>query len=148
MTNAGSALMGIGMSSGEDRAVVAARNAISSPLLDVSISGATGILFNIIGGSDLSMYEVDEAAKIISQEASPEANIIFGSAIDESLGDQIKITVIATGFELQSKGLVNSLSKEVVSTLKTEGEMLTSEEGIGSGDKFDIPSFLRQTKKF
>ena len=148
MTNAGSALMGIGMSSGEDRAVVAAKNAISSPLLDVSISGATGILFNIIGGSDLSMYEVDEAAKIISQEASPEANIIFGAAIDESLGDQIKITVIATGFELQSKGSGSSLSKEVGAALKTEGETLTSEESIGSGDRFDIPSFLRQTKKF
>ena len=75
-------------------------------------------------------------------------NIIFGAAIDESLGDQIKITVIATGFELQSKVSETSLPKEVVSTLKTEAETLTSEEGTASGDRFDIPSFLRQTKKF
>ncbi|MBI2414692.1 cell division protein FtsZ [candidate division WWE3 bacterium] len=99
MKNAGSALMGIGIGTGENRAVTAARAAISSPLLEVDIEGATGILFNIVGGIDMSMREVDEAAKIINEAASTDANIIFGTTIDPSLRDQIKITVIATGFE-------------------------------------------------
>ncbi len=101
MKNAGTALMGIGIGTGEDRAAVAARAAITSPLLDISIDGATGILFNIIGGSDMSMAEVDEAAKIIIEAASAEANIIFGTTIDESMSEQIKITVIATGFDTE-----------------------------------------------
>jgi cell division protein FtsZ len=99
MKNAGTALMGIGLGTGEDRATIAAKAAITSPLLDISIEGATGILFNVIGGEDMGMREVDEAAKIIIEAASPEANIIFGTTIDESMSDQIKITVIATGFE-------------------------------------------------
>lgn len=101
MKNAGTALMGIGIGTGEDRASVAARAAITSPLLNISIEGATGILFNIIGGNDISMSEVDEAAKIIIEAASPDANIIFGTTIDESMTDQIKITVIATGFDTE-----------------------------------------------
>lgn len=101
MKNAGTALMGIGIGTGDDRATVAAKAAITSPLLDISIDGATGILFNIIGGLDMSMSEVDEAAKIIIEAASPEANIIFGTTIDESMTDQIKITVIATGFDTE-----------------------------------------------
>jgi cell division protein FtsZ len=101
MQNAGTALMGIGIGTGDDRAVVAAKAAITSPLLDISIDGATGILFNIIGGEDMSMSEVDEAAKIIIEEASPDANIIFGTTIDESMSEQIKITVIATGFDTE-----------------------------------------------
>ncbi len=99
MTDAGSALMGIGTGSGENRAQTAARLAISSPLLEVSIDGARGVLFNVVGGSDLTMTEVDEAAKIIAQAADADANIIFGAAIDENLVDQVKITVIATGFD-------------------------------------------------
>ena len=99
MQNAGSALMGIGIGTGEDRAAIAARAAITSPLLDISIDGATGILFNVLGGEDTSMREVDEAAKIIIDAASPDANIIFGQSIDETMTDQIKITVIATGFD-------------------------------------------------
>lgn len=99
MKNAGTALMGIGLGTGEDRATIAAKAAITSPLLDISIEGATGILFNVIGGEDMGMREVDEAAKIIIEAASPEANIIFGTTIDEGMSDQIKITVIATGFE-------------------------------------------------
>lgn len=99
MKDAGSALMGIGIGSGQGRAAAAAKAAISSPLLEVSIEGATGILFNIIGGGDLSMKEVDEAANIIRNAASEDANIIFGTTIDESLQDQVKITVIATGFD-------------------------------------------------
>lgn len=99
MTNAGSALMGIGQASGENRAVSAARMAIASPLLEVSIEGAKGVLFNIVGGSDLSMTEVNEAAQIIAQAAEPDANIIFGATIKDDLSDVIKISVIATGFD-------------------------------------------------
>lgn len=101
MKNAGTALMGIGIGTGDERAKIAANAAITSPLLDISIEGATGILFNVIGGEDMGMKEVDEAAKIIIEAASPEANIIFGTTIDESMSDQIKITVIATGFETE-----------------------------------------------
>jgi len=99
MTNAGSALMGIGYASGEGRAVTAARAAISSPLLEASIEGARGILLNVSGPSDLGLFEVNEAAEIISQAAHPDANIIFGAVIDDSLGDEARITVIAAGFE-------------------------------------------------
>ena len=99
MTSAGSALMGIGMAGGETRAAVAARMAIASPLLEVSIEGAKGVLFNIVGGPDLSMTEVSEAAQIIAQAADPDANIIFGATIKEDQMDQVKITVIATGFD-------------------------------------------------
>lgn len=99
MTDAGSALMGIGKGVGEGRAVTAAKTAIESPLLEISINGARGILFNITGGQDMTMSEVNEAAQIISQAADPDANIIFGAAIDESMGDEIKISVIATGFD-------------------------------------------------
>lgn len=99
MTDAGSSLMGIGTGIGENRAQAAARSAIASPLLEVSMQGARGVLFNIIGGNDLTMSEVDEAAKIISAAADPDANIIFGATIDESMHDQIRITVVATGFD-------------------------------------------------
>jgi len=99
MKDAGSALMGIGIGTGEGRAVAAAKAAIQSPLLEVSITGATGILFNVVGSSDMTMREVDEAAKVINEAASADANIIFGTTIDENLHDQIKITVIATGFD-------------------------------------------------
>lgn len=99
MLSAGSALMGIGVAGGENRAAAAARMAIASPLLEVSIEGAKGVLFNIVGGSDLSMTEVNEAAQIIAQAADPDANIIFGATIKEDQLDQIKISVIATGFD-------------------------------------------------
>ncbi len=99
MRSAGSALMGIGRASGPDRAAEAAREAISSPLLEVSISGAQGVLFNVTGGPNLGLFEVDEAAEIIKEMADPEANIIFGTVIDERMGDDLQITVIATGFD-------------------------------------------------
>lgn len=101
MQDAGSALMGIGYGTGDSRAAEAARAAIDSPLLELSISGAKGILFNITGGNDLSMFEVDEAARIVTEAADPEANIIFGAVIDESFTGQVKCTVIATGFDEQ-----------------------------------------------
>ncbi|MEO6349206.1 MAG: cell division protein FtsZ [Candidatus Limnocylindrales bacterium] len=103
MKDAGSALMGIGRASGEGRAAEAARQATASPLLEVNIAGAQGVLFNITGGPSLSLSEVDEAAEIIKQTADPEANIIFGTVIDERMGDEIAITVIATGFDASRK---------------------------------------------
>ncbi|MFA6081962.1 MAG: cell division protein FtsZ [Patescibacteria group bacterium] len=99
MSDAGSALMGIGRGSGDNRAIEAARAAIESPLLELSIDGAKGILFNITGGPDLGMYEIDEAAKAITEAADPDANIIFGAIIDDAMSGEVKITVIATGFE-------------------------------------------------
>lgn len=99
MQETGTALMGIGASSGENRATVAARAAISSPLLETSIEGARGVLLNITGGADLGLFEVNEAAEIIAQAADPEANIIFGAVIDESMTEEVRVTVIATGFE-------------------------------------------------
>ncbi|MBP9802281.1 cell division protein FtsZ [Patescibacteria group bacterium] len=99
MKQAGSALMGIGKASGENRAQEAARAAIDSPLLELSINGATGVLFTISGSSDLSMFEVNEAAEVITSACDPEAKVIFGAVIDEALGDEVKVTVIATGFK-------------------------------------------------
>jgi cell division protein FtsZ len=99
MANSGSALMGIGTGIGENRAQAAARSAIASPLLELSIEGARGVLFNIVGGNDLTMTEVDEAAKLIHSAVDPDANIIFGASIDETMHDQIRITVVATGFD-------------------------------------------------
>jgi len=99
MSNAGSALMGIGRASGETRAVDAARQAIESPLLEVSIDGARGVLFNVIGGSDMSMHEINEAAETITSAADPEANIIFGATIDPEIEGEVIVTVVATGFD-------------------------------------------------
>ena len=104
MMDSGSALMGIGEASGENRAATAARMAISSPLLEVSIEGAKGILYNIIGGQDMTMSEVSDASAIIANAAAPEANIIFGATIDENMGSSIKISVIATGFDERQMG--------------------------------------------
>jgi cell division protein FtsZ len=99
MTNAGSSLMGIGTARGENRATEAARNAISSPLLEASIDGARGVLLNISGGSDLGLFEVHEAAEIIAKAAHPDANIIFGAVVDDQLGDEVRVTVVASGFD-------------------------------------------------
>ena len=99
MTNAGSALMGVGKSSGEKRAIIAANAAVSSPLLEISIEGARGILFNIAGSKNLTLTEINEASSIITQSADPDANIIFGTTIREDLGDEIQISVIAAGFD-------------------------------------------------
>lgn len=104
MADSGSALMGIGEASGENRAATAARMAISSPLLEVSIDGAKGILYNVIGGTDMTMSEVSDASAIIANAAAPDANIIFGATIDEEMGSKIKISVIATGFDERQMG--------------------------------------------
>ncbi len=168
MKDAGSALLGIGTGVGENRAQMAARAAVSSPLLDLSIEGARGVLFNIAGGNDLTMFEVDEAAKIISQAADADANIIFGAVIKSDLSDQVKITVIATGFdETQSRlagmtrtavttppvqGIVSEPDKKerserIPEDLEVEEKKETSDEQIDIfGDKFEIPAFLRKIK--
>src|SRR5215813_11770558 len=103
MSEGGAALMAVGVASGDDRARKAAESAISSNLLDVTIDGARGILFNITGGPDLSLFEVNEAAAIIKESAHPEVNLIFGAQIDEGMGDEVRVTVIATGFEHSSR---------------------------------------------
>jgi len=108
MQNSGSALMGIGRGTGENRAMDAARSAIDSPLLELSIDGARGVLFNITGGKDLGMYEVEEAAKFITKSVDPEAKIIFGAVIDEEMDEEVKITVVATGFSTESGAAAGS----------------------------------------
>ena len=113
MSNSGTALMGIGVGVGENRAQLAAKQATSSPLLEVSMDGARGVLFNITGSSDLSMAEVDEASRIIAKAADSDANIIFGATIDEDLHDQIKITVIATGFDESRRRLQQMITRDL-----------------------------------
>lgn len=155
MANAGSALMGIGTGVGENRAQTAARAAVASPLLEISMDGARGVLFNIIGGPDLTMTEVDEAAKIISAAADPDANIIFGATIDDTMHDQIKITVIATGFDSTRQTLkefmtptvnrVMEQTQQASSSTPTEPPLPTEEPGVEEeDDTWDIPAFLRQ----
>jgi len=153
MKDAGSALMGIGIGSGEDRAVIAAKAAISSPLLEVDIEGATGILFNIVGGVNLSMKEVDRAARVIGEAASSDANIIFGTTIDASLDDQVKITVIATGFDsdLRSKLGMSQTASEDAAKKPHDGRVdevkeETKDDYLRADEekKYDIPTFLRR----
>src|SRR6058998_1323030 len=103
MSDAGSALMGIGTAAGENRAAEAARTAVSSPLLEASIEGATGILLNVTGGSEIGLFEVNEAAEVVTGAADQNANVIFGAVIDDSLGDEVQVTVIATGFGGQAR---------------------------------------------
>ena len=136
MTEQGEALMGIGVGEGENRAVDAAKMAINSPLLETSIDGAKGILLNISGSSDLSIFEVNEAAEIISEAADPDANIIFGSVIDESLGDKVQITVVATGFNSSAKS-VPEFGKTTTTT--RPASTTNSNSGIP-----DIPVFMKR----
>ena len=153
MANAGSALMGIGTGVGENRAQTAARAAVASPLLEISMDGARGVLFNIIGGPDLTMSEVDEAAKIIASAADPDANIIFGATIDDSMHDQIKITVIATGFDSTRQTLKEFMSPTVnrvmeqareAQSVNNEPPVPTEEPPVEEeDDTWDIPAFLR-----
>ncbi|PIT87275.1 MAG: cell division protein FtsZ [Candidatus Magasanikbacteria bacterium CG10_big_fil_rev_8_21_14_0_10_40_10] len=134
MQNAGSALMGIGNASGENRAVEAAKSAISSPLLELSIDGARGILFTITGGNDITMDEVNEAAKVITSSASADAKIIFGSNIDEGLKDSIKITVIATGFD--ERRAMSDLNEEI-----------DTQSFFSNTNKIPASSFMRKVQK-
>jgi cell division protein FtsZ len=137
MTDAGSALMGIGEAQGENRAAEAARTAVSSPLLEASVTGATGILLNITGGPDLGLFEVNEAAEVVTGASDLNANVIFGAVIDEALGDTVRVTVIATGFD-------KAYRRE-----RREREEPRAVEPAGEGfdvpsDVLEVPSFLRR----
>jgi cell division protein FtsZ len=136
MREQGSALMGIGEASGESRAAEAARTAVSSPLLEASIEGATGILLNISGGPDIGLFEVNEAAEVVTGAADQNANVIFGAVIDEKLGDQVRVTVIATGFGPQRRRRKREESL-VVPEPRAREAFEVSDEAL------DVPSFLR-----
>ena len=139
MRDAGSAIMGIGSASGEGRALNAARHAITSPLLEASIEGARGILLNIAGGRSLGLFEVNEAAEAIHAVAHPDANIIFGSVIDDSLGEQVRVTVIAAGFDR-----VGSTGRPTPTTPGSSSDVFGDAGELDLGDdEFDVPSFLK-----
>jgi cell division protein FtsZ len=164
MSQGGAALMAVGSATGEDRAVVAANAAIQSNLLDVTIDGARGILFNITGGSDLSLHEVNEAATIIKTAAHPDCNVIFGAVIDESMKDQIRITVVATGFDQSDstpRRFIRSTVPNSVTSGRNESRSAFSPSSNPSNrtsdnpppasrssnidpDNLELPSFLRR----
>lgn len=163
MSNAGTALMGMGIGAGDKRAIAAIKQAISSPLLDISIEGSRGILFNVVGGPDLSMAEVDEAASIIQKTVDPEADIIFGAAIDEKMMDQVKITLIATKFDENKLRLfkfqkdAKPVAAQVSTTITAPEEIITpkkeqpipsdpiaEEDFLDENDEFNIPAYLRK----
>ena len=132
MKETGNALMGIGVATGDNRTVEAAKTAIASPLLETSIDGARGVLLNITGGTNLGLFEVNEAADIVAEAADPDATIIFGAVIDESLDDEVRVTVIATGFDQSAserKQMINDLAKRTF-----------------NADDIDIPAFLRRKR--
>src|SRR5712675_3142543 len=142
LTSAGSALMGVGYASGEGRAVTAARAAISSPLLEASIDGARGILLNVSGPSDLGLFELNDAADIIAQAAHPDANIIFGAVIDDALGDEVRLTVIAAGFD-RYEGEAAGVRAGAYSLELDDEDSLAGAEALNLGDDdFDVPEFL------
>jgi len=164
MRNAGSAIMGMGTGSGDKRGIEAVKKAISSPLLDLSIDGAKGILFNVVGGPDLSLVEVNEAASIITKTVDPEADIIFGAVIDEKMMDQLKITLIATRFDnsklkLFKFGKTSSIAvtspdkeeegeeKEKEETAPKKLDSYNEEDFTDEESEFDIPAFLRRKNK-
>ena len=149
------------MSRGEKRALIPNKKAISSPLLDISIEGARGVLFNIVGGPDLSMTEIDEAATIISKTVDPDADIIFGAVIDEKMLDQIKITIIATKFDerrlklfrfkrdeppegIEKKDAASSSQPANPPKPTLDEDLLTDEDLLETESEFDIPAFLRK----
>lgn len=140
MVEAGTALMGIGYGTGENRAIEAARQAIDSPLLEMSINGAKNILYNITGGSDLSMFEVDEASRIITEAADPDANVIFGATIDEDLTGEIKITVVAAGFDEEAVER-NKVPETSKSPLK---DLLSGTQKKEEQDELEVPAFMRK----
>ncbi len=142
MQDAGSALMGVGQATGESRALNAARKAISSPLLEASIEGARGILLNISGPSDLGLFEVNEAAEVIHGVAHPDANIIFGTVVDDEMGEDVRVTVIAAGFD-RWDGERASRPLRAAETSETQVVDVFADTSGGSDDDLDVPSFLR-----
>lgn len=160
MSDAGSALMGIGHGTGDNRAIEAARSAIDSPLLELSIDGAKGILFNITGGPDLGMYEIDEAAKAITEAADSDANIIFGAIIDEAMQGEVKITVIATGFESEHAKVTRTPisretrpqdipSSQIIRHRKELPPQPSMQEPAAEDDEdeIEVPAFIRRKLK-
>ena len=147
MLNQGMAHMGVGSASGENRAEDAAKEAIQSPLLETSIEGAKGVIINITGGDNLGLHEVNTAAELVQRSVDPEANIIFGTVTDETMGDEIRITVIATGFEknepISSIGVDNIVSK---TWEKKVNSIPASHETNSSSNDLDIPAFLRKNR--
>jgi len=163
MSEGGAALMAVGTASGEGRARTAAEQAISSSLLDVTIDGARGILFNITGGPDMSLFEVNEAASLIKSAAHPDCNVIFGAVVDEGMKDQIRITVIATGFDQTSPAprrvparpastqttttRTTSARMSAPSTTTTEDVTSTAKQPVTiDPDNLELPSFLRNKR--
>ncbi len=141
MRDAGSALMGIGIASGENRAAEAARTAVSSPLLESSIEGATGILLNVTGGKNIGLFEVNEAAEVVTSAADADANVIFGAVIDDSIGDEVRVTVIATGFGARR---TTRPRRERMLVPQTTRERERAAGGFDiPADVLDVPSFLR-----
>lgn len=148
MLDKGLAHMGVGTGTGDNRAQEAAKQAISSPLLETSIVGATGVLLNVTGGADLGLLEINEAAEIVQEAADPDANIIFGAVIDETLKDEIRITVIATGFEEEIRRIQKQeVKEEVASTLVKENEEVSVETPSIDVEEINIPTFLRNRRK-
>jgi len=149
MINQGMAHMGVGQASGENRAEDAAKQAIQSPLLETSIEGARGVIINITGGSDVGLLEANTAAELIQRSADPEANIIFGTVTDDSMGDEIKITVIATGFEKENEKM-NSIPgyENIVADAwrKRNTAATTNTVSESNSNDLDIPTFLRKNK--
>ncbi len=133
MKGAGPAWMSVGRGSGTNRAIDAAKDALSSPLLDVSMEGAKGVLFNVAGGSDLSLYEVNDAAEVIRQAVDPEAIVIFGVVLDQNMGNDIRLTLVATGFA----------SKDALSGISWENRMMRTLKGVKSEEELGIPAFMR-----
>ncbi len=171
MQDAGTALMGIGRASGEGRAEAAAKEAVNSPLLDMTIDGAQGVLFNITGGSELGMFEIDEAARVITKNVDPDARVKFGAVIDETLGDEIRITVIATGFDEHNRRptpitfspieeaprmaplptpeepVRPEVRKPLFSPKPVEPVQTMDEQPEATDDELDIPAFIRKKMK-
>lgn len=165
MLNAGTALMGMGTATGEDRAKEAAKMAMESPLLETSIEGATGVLFNIIGGEDLAMYEIDEIARTISEVVHPEASIFFGANVDPEMDEQLQVTVLATGFETNNQGIPIPTSNfssapqlaydedddsEPAFEKRAEPQssaLFTDDDDDENDSRFETPAFLRKKDK-
>ncbi len=158
MTDAGSSLMGIGQARGEGRAQEAAHSAISSPLLEASIEGARGVLLNIAGGSDLGLFEVNEAANVVTKAAHPDANIIFGAVVDDTLGDEVRVTVIAAGFDRWGQRDAEEIvrpDEDIFTMSSGEDDSLFGKQApdekreaaerivFDADEDLDVPSFLR-----
>jgi cell division protein FtsZ len=162
MSMGGAALMAVGSGSGEERARIAAEEALSSHLLDVTIDGARGILFNVTGGADLSLFEINQAAAVIRETTHPDVNMIFGAVIDESMGNEVRITVIATGFEHNSpmmrqmtraerrphpkENLVREPAKSTSTTPPAKRPARPTSQPAFRVNDLDVPAFLRKRK--